>query len=167
MNYSETTVLLDSDLSLNWKSFEAIGNRLLWLALRRFWWARTCNQRSRSGIFIGYNRLFGYSEGLTIKNFILDSSCSITSLYRSSNNAYVGVAGYCLANDAPCVIENSVNMASISFIGNLSDSYSLYLGGYCRTPWVLHTLLCCKELCQLRKCHTLWNKYKFTHWRYF
>ena len=128
-NYSGTTVFLDSDLSLNGKSFESIGNSKSKYFCGTFdgqgHVISNLKMTSSSSEYIG---LFGYSSGLSIRNAILDSSCSITSSYSGSNNAYVGVAGYCLANNAPCTIENSVNMGSISFTGNLSGSYSLYLG---------------------------------------
>ena len=73
--------------------------------------------------------LFGYSGGLTIKNVILDSSCSITNSFVGSFYAYIGgIIGYCYPNDGPCTIENSVNMGSVTFSGNVSGHF-LYLGG--------------------------------------
>ena len=124
-NYSGTTVFLDSDLSFARKSFEPIGNNTYFFR----------------GIFDGqghmisnlemnssleYAGLFGYSTGLTIKNVILDSSCSITSLFSGPNFAWVGgIIGWC---NGLCTIENSVNMGSVTFSGNISSG-SLYLGG--------------------------------------
>ena len=94
-SYSGTTVFLDSDLSLAGKIFEPIGES---------------RSKSFRGVFDGqghvvsnlnmtsssqYAGLFGCSNGLTIKNVVLDSSCSITSSF-SSGWAYVGgIIGYC------------------------------------------------------------------------
>ena len=76
-----------------------------------------------------FTGLFGLSYGLTIRNVILDSSCSIKSSYSGSDYAYLGgVIGDCYAPNGPCTIDNNVNMGSISFVGN-ANSRSLYLGG--------------------------------------
>ena len=126
-NYEGTTVLLDADLSLADQTFEPIGN----------------NTHYFSGVFDGqghmisnlamnpssvYTGLFGYSKGLIIRNAIFDSSCSFTSSYNGYEWAYVGgFAGHCYANNGPCTIENSVNMGSVSFTGNVMGS--VFLGG--------------------------------------
>ena len=124
-----TTVFLDSDLSLAGKSFKPIGK----------------SSRYFRGVFDGqghmisnlkmtsssqYVGLFGYSRGLTIKNVILGSSCSITSSYSSSSySAYIGgIVGYCDTDNGPCTIENSVNMGGVTFSRSISR-YSLFIGG--------------------------------------
>ena len=125
-NYSGTTVFLDSDLSLAGKSFEPIGtdpNYFRGVFDGQGHVIRNLNMVSSSSRYVG---LFGYSYGLTVKNVILDSSCSITSSYDSSGGAWVGgIIGYCYANNGNCTIENSVNMGRVTFSGNSS----LYLGG--------------------------------------
>ena len=124
-NYAGTTVFLDSDVDFTGKSFEPIGNKTYHF----------------SGVFDGqgyvisdlimnsssqYTGLFGYSEGLTIKNVILDESCSIASSFNGSGAAYIGgIIGFC---SGPCIIENNVNMGSVSFNVDISDN-SLVLGG--------------------------------------
>ena len=128
-SYYGTTVFLDSDLSLAGKSLEPIG---------------TYYKQFR-GVFDGqghvisnlkmtsssqYVGLFGFSTGLTIKNVILDSSCSIASLYSGYSPYIGGIIGECDASNGPCTIENSVNMGSVSFSGNITtDSKTAYLGG--------------------------------------
>ena len=68
--------------------------------------------------------LFGYSKGATIRNVVLDSFCSVVSSYNGSTPAYVGgLIGRC--NDY--TIENTVNMGSVAFVGNISSN--LWLGG--------------------------------------
>ena len=62
----------------------------------------------------------------------MDSSCFIVSSYvatTGSGYTYVGgVIGYCYLNSGPCIIENTVNMASVSFNGNAGDA-DIHLGG--------------------------------------
>ena len=128
-NYEGTTVFLESDIDFSGKTFEPIG---------------TDDSISFRGTFDGQGHvisnlamnsssqfvgLFGYSTGLTIKNVILDSSCSIKSPYRGpSNVAYIGgIIGYCYALNGHWTIENSVNMGSVTFEGNTNST--LYLGG--------------------------------------
>ena len=138
-NYSGTTVFLDSDLSFAGKAFEPIGYYYSW-----------DNYNNFLGVFDGqghvisdlnmtssmqYVGLFGCSKVLTIKNVILDSSCSITGTYKDSysNSGYAyigGFIGYCKASDGPCTIENSVNMGSVTFSGDTTkNSDYLFFGG--------------------------------------
>ena len=78
---------------------------------------------SSSSQFTG---LFGYLNGALIRNVVLDSSCSVVSSFSGSNSVFIGgIIGMCQAINGPCVTENIVNMASISFIGNTGNS--LYL----------------------------------------
>ena len=126
--YLGTTVLLESDLSLAGKTFEPIGaysTYFLGVFDGQGHVISNLKMKSSSQI-VG---LFGLSYGLTIRNVILDSSCSLTSSYRKSGNTFVGgFIGYCYANNELCTIENSVNMGNVSFTGNIS-SRDLYLGG--------------------------------------
>ena len=127
--YFGTTVFLDADIDFSGglsEQFEPIG---------------TSESISFQGTFDGQGHtisnlvvnssssqdvgLFGYSYRRTIKNIVLDSSCSIVSSYNNSNSVYVGgIVGMCY----DCVIENIVNMASVSFTGNIS-SHGLWFGG--------------------------------------
>ena len=131
-SYSGTTVFLDSGIDLTGKTFEPIGYSYSYQFRGVFdgqgHVISNLKMDSSSSQYVG---LFGYSTGLTIKNVILDSSCSITCSYSGSNYAYVGgIIGYCYADDGKCAIENSVNMGSVSFSGYIrSSSYSLNLGG--------------------------------------
>ena len=74
-----------------------------------------------------YVGLFGFLKGATIRNVVLDSSCSVVCYYSGSDSVYVGgIIGY--YND--CTIENTVNMASVVFTGNTTGTYNgLFLGG--------------------------------------
>lgn len=71
--------------------------------------------------------LFGYSNGMTIKNTILDSSCSITSTF-TGNFVFVSIGsfiGLCLGSNTPCNVESTVNMGKVSFSGNTKNDKSL------------------------------------------
>ena len=127
-NYTGTTAFLDSDLDLTGKTFEPIGNS----SSNYFSCVFDGQGHMISNLVMAFSSrfvgLFGYSAGLTIRNVIFDSSCSITSLYSSSGYVYVGgTIGYCGGYYGSCTIENSVNMASVTFNGNASDYF--YLGG--------------------------------------
>ena len=60
---------------------------------------------------------------------MLDSSCFVASYsYNGSNDAYVGgIIGECKTKNGPCIVENTVNIASVAFIGGTIDN--LCLGG--------------------------------------
>ena len=122
-NYSGTTVYLGSDIdfapSLS-QQFEPTGNSTKYF----------------QGIFDGqghiirnlalnssseYVGLFGYSKEATIKNVVLDSSCSFTNSYRTGNPDTGSIYGECTS----CAIENIVNMASVTYIGSASLSFCL------------------------------------------
>ena len=124
-NYNGTTVLLDSDLSFAGKTFEPIGYYTSWHEYNGFLGVFDGQGHVISNLTINsssqYVGLFGYSKRLAIRNVILDSSCSITSSFSDSDD-YVylgGIIGYCGATNGPCTIENSVNMGSASFNGNM------------------------------------------------
>ena len=140
MSYSGTTVLLDSDIDLSGKTFEPIG-----------YYSSSGSSKYFNGFFDGQGHaisnlimassssqcvgLFGYSRGgSTIRNVILDSSCSFTSSY-SADNAFVGgIIADCDTYDGPVTIENSVNMGSATFQGTTSSSYWLIMGGIVASP---------------------------------
>ena len=59
--------------------------------------------------------LFGYPSGVTIRNVVFDSSCSVVSSYTSLNAYAGGIIGMCNS----CTVESTVNMANVSFMVNL------------------------------------------------
>ena len=124
--YSDYTIRLASDIDFSGQPFVQIGEYPYYF----------------SGVFDGqghvisnlvidsstqYSGLFAYSGGATIRNVVMDSSCSISNSY--SGYAYIGgVIGFCGQTSASCIIENSINMGSLSYTG--SSSYGrLYIGG--------------------------------------
>ena len=122
--YSGTTVFLDADISLSGESVEPIGKG-----------SNSCFRGTFdgqghviSGLRISsssqYVGLFGYSDGLIIKNLVLDGTCSVTSTPSSTSSNAGSVIGGC---NGDFMITNVVNMGSVNFTG--SGSGTLYLGG--------------------------------------
>ena len=127
-DYSGSTVFLDSDLSLAGKTFEPIGTDSNYFFGVFDGQGHVISNLNMSSSSLQYVGLFGYSTGLTIKNVILDSSCSITSSYSSSYYVYIGgIIGYCISKDKLCTIENSVDMGSVAFSGYAGSG--MFIGG--------------------------------------
>ena len=90
VDYSGTTVFLESDLSLAGKTFEPIGTSSNYFSGTFDGQGHVISNLTVASS-LHYVGLFGYSEGLTIKNVILDSSCSITSSrFSIYDNVYTG-----------------------------------------------------------------------------
>lgn len=133
-NYSGTTILIDSDLSLS-DITEPIGVYNSYSDYNPFLGTFDgqghiiSNFRvTNSSLYLG---LFVYTTGITIRNIVLDSTCSLTSDFSSSYSGLVnigGIIGYCFSRTGPCVIDNVVNMASVTFSGYFKKG-SFSLGG--------------------------------------
>ena len=129
-DYTGTTVLLDADISLS-EALDPIGKD----SSNQFLGVFDGQGHTISGLKMSstsqYTGLFGYSTGLTIRNVVLDSSCSFTSSYDGSSTAHVGgIIGYCSVSKGTCTIYDVVTMAPVTFSGSMTytDCY-LYLGG--------------------------------------
>lgn len=125
VDYKGTTVYLDSDIDFSANTTDPINQFL-----------GTFDGRGHkiSNLVIEstsrYAGLFGYSTGITIRNLVIDESCTVTCTYESNESVHVGgIIGYCTGKDGSCTIENSLNMANVTFSGILSGSDNLYLGG--------------------------------------
>ena len=142
--FSGYTVFLDSDLSLSGKTMTPIGNSSKYFRGIFDGQGHVISNLKFSSSSFKHVGLFGFSNIITIKNIILDSSCSFTSSSRGNYQSvdstrtnifsYTGgILGYCYPNKGSCNIESSVNMASVSFCGTMETSgiyYSYtYLGG--------------------------------------
>ena len=115
-SYSGTTVFLDADIDFSGglsEQFEPIGTSNYFQDTFDGQGHIISNLAIKSSLQnVG---LFGYSKGATIRNVVLDSSCSVVNSFISNENIRVGgVAGFC----RDCTIENNVNMASVVFTGN-------------------------------------------------
>lgn len=82
----------------------------------------------------GGTGLFGYSfHGMSVRNVVLDSSCSIFGVSSSSNANLGGIIGSCIGGKAACSVMNSINMAPVAFKNALNEDKSNVGGivGYC------------------------------------
>ena len=71
-----------------------------------------------------YVGLFGNSDGMSIRNVVMDTSCAMVNSYTSPPYTFAaGLIGFCHGLNASCTIENVVNMASVTFTGNISYAY--------------------------------------------
>ena len=140
-SYSGTTVILDADIDFSGQSsFTPIGST----TASCFQGVFDGNGHKISGLSMSatadYNGFFGYAKGATIRNLILDSSCSINYYVSSTwggypigssttyNSATIGaIVGGCEGT----VIENCVNMANISCSGTTTQAFlsTLHMGG--------------------------------------
>lgn len=128
-NYSETTVFLEADLDFSGNLSDDL------VPVGANYWNSFLGTFDGQGYIIGnitmnhtslrYVGLFGYSDGASIKNIILDSSCSIISPNNVSRGRVGGIIGYCESYYKPCRIENNINIASIFFY----EVDYFYIGG--------------------------------------
>lgn len=79
----------------------------------------------------GFYGLFGYSDGATVRNVVLDASCSVVdgSDTGSSEISVGSVLGYCETYDYPCFVESVVNMADVTFTASDARTTRLRIGG--------------------------------------
>ena len=129
MLFAKATVFLDSDIDFSGKTFEPIGN-ITYQFYGTFYGQGHVISNLEINSTLESVGLFGYSWGMTIKNVVMDSSCSFTSSHVSTTTEYscVGSAiGWCESYYDMCVVENVVNMGNVAFSGN--TAHGLHLGG--------------------------------------
>lgn len=128
-NYFGTTVFLDSDIVFTKElseQFIPIGDGTNFF-LGTFDGQGHTISNLKINSSLGHVGLFGYSTGLTIKNVVLDYSCSITSSYSGYSINLGGIIGECYAYDGNCNIESNINMANLSYSGD--NIIVTYFGG--------------------------------------
>lgn len=121
--YEGSTVELTADIDLAGKNFIPIGKFV------------DGGRADFRGVFDGkghliknmnltssyaYLGLFGYSNGGTIMNVIVDSSCSITNTNPSNLSYGAGIVGYANGGQSEVKVMNCVNMGTIMGTGNLT-----------------------------------------------
>lgn len=78
---------------------------------------------------VEYAGLFGNSnKGVSIKNVVLDSTCSVNATIFDSYFTAGNILGVCYANDRNCEVSSVINMASITLTSE-GESNSFILGG--------------------------------------
>ena len=142
-SYNGTTVLLGADIdfsSVLSEQFESIG-----IYGKPFQGTFDGQGHTFSNFAINsssceYVGLFGYSKDATIKNVILDSSCSVVSSYSGSDVVFAGgIAGHYQAFNSLYAVENIVILVSVSFTG--STSWNLFLGGIVGRFWTSNKVI--------------------------
>ena len=123
-NYSGETVYLGADIVLS-EPFEPIGPNDINIFTQGTFDGQGHTISGLSVNATSYAGMFGYSLGLTIRNLVLDSTCSVksTSIFTG------GFIGICFSEISQCRIENSVNMANVTYNGNAGVG-TLLLGGF-------------------------------------
>lgn len=80
--------------------------------------------------------LFGVSCGATVRNLIMDRTCSVVG--RPVNNGTLsnpvsmnlaGIVGRCQSFKSECLIENNIFMGKIELAGTLSEDIYVHVGG--------------------------------------
>lgn len=132
--YNGTTVFLSSDLDFTDNVFTPIGTGSNYFLGTFDGQGHVISNFKMSTSSYQYAGLFGYSDGLTLKNTVLGPSCSVASSINSQRAYVSGFIGYCVASKNHCRVESCVNMASITFSGN-ANTYSMHLGGICAGIW--------------------------------
>lgn len=82
--------------------------------------------------YYDYVSLFGYSEGMTIRNLVMDSTNLFDNFRnREANSAIAaGIICHCAAIKRDCVIENSINMGEVVFsAAAIAAGVPVYLSG--------------------------------------
>ena len=127
--YSGTTVLLGSDIDFNGIALNSIGKDLSWPFLGTLDGQGHTISNLEMISSVRSAGLLGYSEGLTIRNLVIDGSCSVTSIYAEPKYYPIigSVIGYCTSKKGSCIIDSVVNVASVIFKGDATGY--LYIGG--------------------------------------
>ena len=130
-NFSGTTVFLDSDITFTEelsRLFEPIGrtDKAYFLGTFDGQGHKISNLVKRFAS--DYAGLFGYSRGLTIKNVVIDSTCSFSNSVNYLSVKIGGIIGYCSSEYSPCTIEDCVNNANIVSTKDL-DYQEIHMGG--------------------------------------
>ena len=133
--YSGTTILLDNDIDFAGKTaMEPIGKYGSFPFLGSFDGQGHVIRNLKMNVLSSeFGGLFGYSEGSSITNLVLDSSCSITSSSANTNSYTGSIIGYIKSDGVFSTIENIVNMASVTFSGDITND--LHFGGIVGVAW--------------------------------
>lgn len=76
-----------------------------------------------------FSGLFGVLFGVPVRNLVLDRTCTITSLFNTKSDITIasGVMGYCRSLTGPCLVENIVDMSTVTFAG--SSTGAVFVSG--------------------------------------
>lgn len=131
VNCTGKTIYLMNDIDMDkYPSFTPIGdNSKSFSGKFEGQGHRISNLRVRTDYVTMHTGLFGVSFlGTEIKNFVLDSSCSVYTTHNVSYTSIGSVLGYCSTELAPCKIVNVVNFANVEAVSETGIN-KIYLGG--------------------------------------
>ena len=122
-SYSGSTVYLDADVDFSggfsdsftpifcfWGVFDGQGHKISNLHIN--------SSFSDVGIF-------NYSNDATVKNLVLDSSCSVMNAFGQGFPTVGGIIGECSSSFKGCLVEGIVNMASVTLDGIVSGGVAV------------------------------------------
>lgn len=126
--YIDTTVFIDNDISLDGEILQPTGK----ISYGYFCGVLDGRGHVLSNLHMNsaldLTGLFGYSSDSTVKNIVMDDSCTLTySQTITSTGSAIdmgSIIGYCDS----CTVVNNVNLASIAFTGNVNDR-TVVIGG--------------------------------------
>lgn len=140
--YRRTTVYLDADIDFagalaGGADFEPIGTGL---EANNFQGTFDGQGHVLSNLAVGtktsnatrqeYYGIFGYSDGATFRNLVIDSTCSVTCTSDRSSEISVGsLIGYIETYDYPIRIENIVNIGRVTYAATSPSGAYLSMGG--------------------------------------
>ena len=129
-SYSGTTVFLEADIDFSGKTLDPIGQGSTQYFKGIFDGQGHIIEGLKTSTTLQYSGIFGYSKGMVVRNVVVGQGSSFTNSYTGTGieGACIGgITGYCTPSERPCIIENSVNMANISY--DLTKTGGLFLGG--------------------------------------
>lgn len=117
-NFNGTTVILTSDLDMSsYPAFLPIGQD----ASKYFNGDFDGQGHVLSNLHVApatqYSALFGYTRGVTIRNLVLDATCTISNDHSTYEAYYASILGVCEGITRECILTSLVNMASVTFTG--------------------------------------------------
>ena len=79
-----------------------------------------------------YTGVFGYTQGATIRDLRVDSTCTISGNALGVNSYIGGIVGYCISTkESGCTIDGCMSAARVTFAGNDMHGFAGGLVGKC------------------------------------
>ena len=135
MSFPNITIFLEDDIDMTGITMDSIG-----VSGNSFEGTFDGKGHTIKGLNIAskypQSGIFGYSlKGMNVRNIIVDQSCTISGVYSSVNHikdlvtiSTGGIIGYCFPKNRECVLENALNLGTVTHIESTSDDM-LYIGG--------------------------------------
>ena len=151
--YRGATVVLDSDIDFSGElsqKFEHIGKDLTNYFTGTFDGQGHVVRNLTMATSSKHAGLFGHFEGLTISNFVVDSTRSFTSAAKSNETYVGGLIRNFRTNKGFTFFENNINMVVSPLTETLTGTVSMFVHCWVHLDSIQRLLY--QELCQLRLC---------------